>query len=50
MLACLAGQARGGLELGECAALDDDSARLTCYDKLAGRGAAAPLSPAGRFA
>ncbi len=42
MLTALAGQASAGSpELGECAALDDDSARLVCYDKLAGRGPAA---------
>ena len=43
MLTGLAGQAGAGSpELGECAALDDDSARLVCYDQLAGRGPAAP--------
>ncbi|MEE4218720.1 MAG: phospholipase A, partial [Xanthomonadales bacterium] len=48
MLACLAGQAGAGdLELGECAAIDDDSARLVCYDKLAGRGPAAAPAIAG---
>ncbi|RZU01200.1 phospholipase A1 [Rivibacter subsaxonicus] len=41
--------------LADCAAIDDDAARLACYDRLAGRPAAAgtapivaPYSPGGR--
>ncbi|MCB1847923.1 MAG: hypothetical protein KDI04_11255, partial [Halieaceae bacterium] len=48
MLTGLAAQASAGSpELGECAAISDDSARLVCYDKLAGRSPAAPAAAAG---
>ncbi len=36
-------------QLGDCAALSDDAARLACYDRLAGRApASVPPVPAGR--